>query len=175
MSRCVDCVKFLAVWDSLRDHSQVLKMNTLREGGFFVEEASKNMNLFPQSLQLLEQALSTASTQQRVIAANIANVDTPHYKRRQVDFQAALHNAIQQQSMSSYRTHVDHLPFSSETTSFTPYIKADDDTKFQPNGNNVDMDTEMAKLAQNQLWYNALIERVNGKVHSLRTVINEGR
>ena len=48
-------------------------------------------------------------------------------------------------------------------------------TTYKPNGNNVDMDLEMAELAKNQLWFNALTERVNGKFNTLRTVINEGR
>ncbi len=37
------------------------------------------------------------------------------------------------------------------------------------------MDYEMAQLAQNQLWYNALTERINGRFNSLRTVITDGR
>lgn len=133
------------------------------------------MQLFSKSFQSLEQALSTASLKQRVHSANIANVDTPNYKSKQVSFQSALNNALDNQSISSYKTHAKHLAFSSETTQNTPSIKVNNSTQYTPNGNNVDMDHEMAELAKNQLWYNAVTERVSGKFNSLSTVINGGR
>jgi len=131
------------------------------------------MKIFPQSFQSLEQALSTASLKQRVHSANIANVDTPNYKSKQVDFQSTLNDVINNQSISSYKTNSKHLAFSSETTQNSPAtIKVNKDTQYSPNGNNVDMDHEMAELAKNQLWYNAVTERVSGKFNSLRTVID---
>ncbi|WP_404330218.1 flagellar basal body rod protein FlgB [Mesobacillus maritimus] len=133
------------------------------------------MNIFPQSFQQLEQALSAATLKQKVIASNIANVDTPNYKSKSVDFQATLQQALENQSVTSYKTNEKHLPFSSEHSAFNPKINTNNETKFKPNGNNVDMDYEMAQLAKNQLWYNAVTDRVNGHFNSLRTVINEGR
>ncbi len=130
------------------------------------------MNIFPQSFQSLEQALSTASLKQRVHSANIANVDTANYKSKQVSFQTALNTAINNPGISSFKTSADHLSFSSETKQFNPTIKTNNSTQYNPNGNNVDMDYEMAELAKNQLWYNAVTERVNGKFNSLRTVID---
>lgn len=131
------------------------------------------MKIFSQSFQSLEQALSTGSLKQRVHSANIANVDTPNYKSKQVvNFQSTLNDAMNNQSFSSYKTNSKHISFSNETTQFNPTIKVNNDTKYTPNGNNVDMDHEMAELAKNQLWYNAVTERVNGKFNSLRTVID---
>ncbi|MGB3259917.1 flagellar basal body rod protein FlgB [Paenisporosarcina sp.] len=130
------------------------------------------MNIFPHSIQSLEQALSTASLKQRVHSANIANVDTANYKSKQVSFQTALTDAVNNQRMSSFKTNANHVPFSTETSQFNPQIKTNNATQFNSNGNNVDMDVEMAELAKNQLWYNALTERVNGKFNSLRTVID---
>lgn len=133
------------------------------------------MNLFPQSFQSLEQAMSTATLKQRVHTANIANVDTPNYKSKQVSFKSAFDTAISTQAMTSKKTDPRHLAFSTENgQGSSSIIKANHSTKITPNGNNVDMDAEMAELAKNQLWYNALTERVNGKFNSLRTVI-EGR
>jgi len=133
------------------------------------------MKIFPQSFQQLEQALSTAALKQKVISANIANVDTPNYKSKTVDFQAVLNGALNGQGTSSYKTHSKHLPFSTENSTFTPKVTVNHETKYKLNGNNVDMDYEMAQLAKNQLWYNAVTDRVNGHFNSLRTVINEGR
>ncbi|MCZ8536916.1 flagellar basal body rod protein FlgB [Paenisporosarcina quisquiliarum] len=133
------------------------------------------MKLFPQSFQSLESALSNATLKQRIHSANIANVDTPNYKSKQVSFQSTLNDAMNNQGMSSYKTNAKHIAFSSESSNFNPTIKENKSTQFNPNGNNVDMDYEMAELAKNQLWYNAVTERVNGKFNSLRTVINDGR
>lgn len=130
------------------------------------------MKLFPQSFQSLEQALSNATLKQRVHSSNIANVDTPNYKSKQVSFQSVLNDAVNSQSISSYKTNPKHLAFSSESSSSHSVIKENKSTQFNPNGNNVDMDYEMAELAKNQLWYNALTERVNGRFNSIRTVID---
>ncbi len=48
-------------------------------------------------------------------------------------------------------------------------------TSYQANGNNVDMDKEMADMAENQIYYEALVDRLNGKFNSLQTVIRGGK
>ncbi|MDN5710017.1 MAG: flagellar basal body rod protein FlgB [Planococcus sp. (in: firmicutes)] len=130
------------------------------------------MNIFPSSIQKMEQALSTSTLKQRVHAGNIANVDTANYKSKQVNFQQAMEQASASQ-MKSYRTDTRHLEFQSGQGA-SP-VTVNHNTKMTPNGNNVDMDFEMAELAKNQLWYNAVTERVNGKLSSLSSVINGGR
>jgi flagellar basal-body rod protein FlgB len=138
------------------------------------------VRIFSQSTSALESALSTAALKQKTISSNIANVDTPNYKSKyvQADFQSLLNNEVdKQKSISSVKTNPQHLPFSTETAHSQAQSKVvtNNQTTFSLNGNNVDMDYEMAQLAKNQLWYNALIERTNGKFNSLRTVINDGR
>jgi len=130
------------------------------------------MNLFPANITQMEQALSTSTLKQRVHADNIANVDTANYKSKQVNFQQVMQQASDSR-MNSYRTDARHLEFQSGPGA-SP-VTVNNHTKMTPNGNNVDMDYEMAQLAKNQLWYNAVTERVNGKFSSLRSVINEGR
>ncbi|AQQ54136.1 flagellar basal body rod protein FlgB [Planococcus lenghuensis] len=134
------------------------------------------MNIFPQTFQSLEQALSTSALKQRTHAANIANVDTTNYKSRQVNFQSALQNAMDSSgSLKSFKTAAGHIPFSTENSAGVPSVTVNTNTKFKTNGNNVDMDYEMAEMAKNQLWNNALTERINGKFNSLRSVISDGR
>ncbi|ALS80030.1 flagellar basal body rod protein FlgB [Planococcus kocurii] len=133
------------------------------------------MNIFPKSLETMEQALSASTLKQRVHSANIANVDTANYKSKKVDFQAALDTAMNQQSLSSYKTDNRHLSFSNEAAVGSTKVLTNNSTQYNNNGNNVDMDVEMAELAKNQLWYNAVTERVNGKLNSLSSVINGGR
>lgn len=133
------------------------------------------MNIFPKSIESMEQALSAATLKQRVHSANIANVDTANYKSKKVDFQAALDTAISKQSLSSYKTDSRHVSFSNESLLGTTRVVTNNSTQYNHDGNNVDMDVEMAELAKNQLWYNAVTERVNGKLNSLSSVINGGR
>lgn len=135
------------------------------------------MNLFPSSFQRLESSLDAASLSQRIISSNIANVDTPNYKAKEIVFQSELKKAMQNQAqLHSYRTHEKHLPFSTQIEQLVqPKVRVQTNTLFNHNGNNVDMDYEMAQLAKNQLMYDAIKERVNGHFNSLRTVINEGR
>lgn len=133
------------------------------------------MNIFPKSLESMEQALSASTLRQRVHSANIANVDTANYKSKKVDFQAALNTAITNQGLSSYKTSDLHVSFSNESSNSTTKVLTNNSTQYNHNGNNVDMDVEMAELAKNQLWYNAVTERVNGKLNSLSSVINGGR
>jgi flagellar basal-body rod protein FlgB len=133
------------------------------------------MKIFPSSIQSLEHALNAATLKQRTIASNIANVDTPHYKSKEVVFQSEFKKALgQQQGLQSYQTQAKHIPFSTQvgTNSPQPKVLTRSNTLFNHNGNNVDMDYEMAEMAKNQLLYSALTERINGKFNSLKTVID---
>jgi flagellar basal-body rod protein FlgB len=136
------------------------------------------MKLFSPSIHSLERALNVATSKQRVISSNIANVDTPNYKGKEVSFQAEFQKALGQNPvLSTYRTHEKHIPFSTQKHNVPQHEKVvtRPGTLFNHNGNNVDMDYEMAQMAKNQLWYSALTERMNGQFSSLRTVINDGR
>lgn len=133
------------------------------------------MSLFSGTLGIMEKALDASSLRQKVLAANIANVDTPHYKRMDVRFEDVLAKALaNQRGLEAYRTDPRHIPFGG-WVSLTPQIVTDNQTIFNHNGNNVDLDLEMAELAKTQIKYQALVDRVNGYFNKLKTVINEGR
>lgn len=134
----------------------------------------------PPSLQILGNALDAATLRQRIIANNIANVDTPGYKAQSVEFETLLQKALTASSSSSfvgYRTDPRHIPIG--TTGEAPDIRAkvyrDPSTWGTNNGNNVDVEYEMTKMAENQIWYNALVQEVNANLSRLREVIKEGR
>lgn len=133
------------------------------------------MNLISPTIQSLEQALSTSALKQQTHTANIANVDTPGYKAKQVDFETALKNASSKQAMASYKTDAKHIAFSNESSQFDPRVTVNENSMYKINGNNVDMDVEMAELAKNQLHYNAVTDRISGKFRSLSSVISGGR
>lgn len=130
------------------------------------------LNLFGGTISSLEKGLSYATLNHKTIANNIANVDTPNYKAKNVSFKDMLEEE-KQSSISAYRTDNRHYDFS--MTQSTPGVSNLDNLRYRNNGNGVDMDAEQAKLAQNQIYYNALIDRVSGKLNTLNTVIKGGK
>lgn len=133
------------------------------------------MNLLAgESLQLLQRSLDAASLRQRVIANNIANVDTPHFKRSEVKFEEMFRQYLQQNvpRVAMARTHPKHFPIGGASARLpVAQVAVDNSTAMNNNLNNVDIEYEMALMAENQLYYNALIQQVNHQIKSLRTAI----
>jgi flagellar basal-body rod protein FlgB len=127
------------------------------------------------SMRLLEKSLNAASLRQRVIANNIANAETPNYQRSYVRFEDALAEAINPPTkLGGTRTDSKHMPIGADRSKQEPSIEVLEDTSLtmNNNGNNVDIEYEMAQMAKNSLRYNLLIQRMNGEFRSLRSVID---
>ncbi|NHM29788.1 flagellar basal body rod protein FlgB [Neobacillus terrae] len=130
------------------------------------------MDLFS-NMSTIERALNYSSLKQKVISKNIANVDTPNYKAEDVSFKSILNNELDN-SFKTYRTDSRHFDFS-DSSSNSGEIITKKNVQYNSNGNSVDMDKEMSDLATNQIYYNALIERLNGKFSTLQNVIRGGK
>lgn len=131
------------------------------------------LDLFGNTFNLMEQSLAYANEKNRTISANVANVDTPHYKAKDVTFDQTL-NETMNQSFDTKRTHTKHMPFGNEQK--VPHkVITKHQTSYNHNGNNVDIDKEMSELAKNQIYYQGLVDRMNGKFNNLQTVIRGGR
>ncbi|MFC4387392.1 flagellar basal body rod protein FlgB [Gracilibacillus marinus] len=130
------------------------------------------MMIFGNTIQTLQSSLNYASTKNQTIANNISNVDTPNYKSKEVVFKDALHTELDRQFQAT-RTNEKHNSFGNNNSS-SYSIVTNDTTTYNHNGNNVDIDKEMTELAKNQIYYQALIDRINGKFNSLNTVIRGG-
>jgi|SRR5690625_3894816 len=130
------------------------------------------MSIFDGTIHHLETSLDYAMTKNNTIANNIANVDTPNYRSKDVVFKDVLNDAMTQNNDSN-RTHSAHIPFENE--SHQPYQTVEKrGTIYNHNRNNVDIDKEMSNLAKNQLYYQSLVDRINGKFNDLKTVIGGG-
>ncbi len=130
------------------------------------------MKLFSGTINNLENSLKYSTIKHKAIAQNIANVDTPNYKAKEViksSFKSELHGA-----MVANRTDSRHHEFTNSFGAGTSVVSRKN-SQYNHNGNSVDIDKEMSELAENQIYYNALIERLNGKFNSLKTVISGGR
>lgn len=124
--------------------------------------------------RLLERTLDAAALRQKVTANNIANVDTPFYKRADVQFEELLQSEMNAKSIVGKRTHPKHIPIGAAATPMEPKIVEDRSSAMNNNQNNVDIDSEMSLLAKNQIRYNVVTSQVNHDIRNLRLAI-EGR
>lgn len=121
--------------------------------------------LFPNNN--VERALDAAWLRNDVISQNIANVDTPGYKRKVVRFEEFLNSEMKTGKINS-----------GESKLYSAGMNVVEDpaaSSYRSDGNNVDIENEMALLAANNLRYNTLIQRVNGNFAKLKSVIRGGR
>ncbi|MBB4823937.1 flagellar basal-body rod protein FlgB [Sporosarcina luteola] len=130
------------------------------------------MSLYGSTISLLERGLDFSSTKGKTIAQNIANVDTPNYKAKSVSFQEVF-NGAKSNAVKAYRTNKLHMEFTENATHAGVFNYAN--LRYRQDGNGVDMDKEQADLAANQIYYNALVDRLNGKFNTLQNVIKGGR
>jgi len=126
--------------------------------------------------KLLEKALDATWVREEVIVQNIANVDTPRYKRKTVAFEKYLSQAMDDSSFKLLTTDRRHI--GSEDAVDEAALRDETDTtslSTRLDGNNVDIENEMASLAKNTIKYNVLIQSINGGFNRLKHVISEGR
>lgn len=131
------------------------------------------MNLFSNTMTTIEQGLNYSSLKQKVISQNIANESTPGYKAKDVSFKESLETAVNQ-SINANRTDERHFDFKGRPVSNSGIVTKKN-VSYNNNGNSVDIDNEMADLATNQIYFNAMIDRMNGKFSSLQNVIRGGK
>ncbi|GEN86506.1 flagellar basal body rod protein FlgB [Oceanobacillus sp. FSL W8-0428] len=129
------------------------------------------MDLFSGTISQLENSIQYASAKNNAISNNISNADTPNYKAEKVSFRSALENELG--ALQAKKTNERHLSFNDGENKAFRIVK-DSSTTYNHNGNNVDIDKEMSELAKNQIYYNSLIDRMNGKFSSLQSVIRGG-
>nr|WP_239484142.1 flagellar basal body rod protein FlgB [Paenibacillus rhizolycopersici] len=124
----------------------------------------------------LDTAIQAANLRQGVISNNIANVDTPYFKRSSVSFESMLQAEMNDgmPALQGRRTNVRHFVIGPTNEVPEPVVGTDQSTAMNNNQNNVDIDSEMTKLAENQLRYNAYVEQMNYLIKMKRTAV-EGR
>lgn len=134
--------------------------------------ASSNFNYLPR-------AMTAASIRQEVIANNVANVNTPNYRKSDVNFEDLLAREIYGDELNGklkpVRTHDKHLPAAPLKFHAEPTVIQDNSTIMRVDENNVDIDIEMATLAKNQIYYNAAVTQFNGSVSRIKNSITSGQ
>lgn len=125
----------------------------------------------------LQKGMSAAWLRNSVIRNNIANVETPDFKASEVEFETLFYNSMWGiNDFEGKMTRDKHIPIGQrEPFDFEPVIVQDNSTSMRMDGNNVDIDNENAKLAQNTLLYNTMLIKMNGELARLKLAISEGR
>ena len=124
------------------------------------------------SIPLLVKSLDASMLRSRTIANNIANVNTPGYQRVEVTFEDELRKALDTTKLKGTRTNEKHLPLGRlDLSRLNPKVEKPIDPTLPSGVNNVDIDSEMAKLAENQLLYNFSAKFLKGKYTKLNAAI----
>lgn len=129
-------------------------------------------------ITLLENAISAASLRHKVITNNIANVNTPDFKRSEVEFEQVLSKALNPVAakLPMKVTNEKHIGASiMKPASIAPQVRMINNNSMRVDGNNVDIDIEMANMAKNSIYYDAAVQQLNRHFSSIKSAINEGR
>ncbi len=121
-------------------------------------------------INVLNKAAQASWARNELIANNIANVDTPDYKRRDLDFESALKDALKEQS---HTKNLDQKVRQLQDKNLVAPIYTDyKELSYRYDGNNVDIDVENAYLADNQLKYYTFLNSINQEFSRIKMVLN---
>lgn len=136
------------------------------------------MSLFNATpIDLLTRAMDASQLRQQVTTHNIANVDTPYYQSSRVHFEEILRQELTNHTaFHGRKTDPRHMTIGlAGPHDIKPEVSESSGTLMNNNGNNVDIDAEMALMAKNGLWYQGLSQSLGHELRQLRHVITEGR
>ncbi len=136
-----------------------------------------NINLFDKTISFLSKSLDIMSLRHEVIASNIANQDTPDYSAKNVNFKKELDAVMNSQKADSMSaTNPAHMkPGISNTGNVTGVTEIKNSNGADYDNNNVNVEMEMARMAENTILYNASAQILTNKFKYLASAIREGR
>ena len=116
--------------------------------------------------------LDASWTKNEVISSNIANIDTPGYKKKKVQFGDLLNGELS--NLSSLKTNnAKHLQVKNYKDGYANISTDMSTANMRTDENNVNIDEEMSDLAKNQIYYNVLTQRATGEINKLQNAIRE--
>lgn len=125
------------------------------------------------ALDVMQRGMGAANLRQEVISHNIANVNTPNFKKSDVIFEDLLAKELDLDAtgrLKVVRTHDRHMPIAFRGRAAAK-VELDPSSSMRYDKNNVDIDVEMASLAKNSLYFNALAKQVGAEFSRMRTVV----
>lgn len=123
-------------------------------------------------LDKIGRGLDASWTKNEVISSNIANIDTPGYKKQKVQFGDLLNGELS--NLSSLKTtNSKHIQINNSGSAYVNVSTDMSTTNMRTDENNVNIDEEMSDLSKNQIYYNVLSQRATGEITKLQNAIRE--
>ncbi|MFN4325842.1 MAG: flagellar basal body rod protein FlgB [Azonexus sp.] len=126
-----------------------------------------------QSLSVFRQALNLRIQRHQVLASNIANADTPHYKARDFNFETAMQHALAGRQnggeVTMARTQAGHLAGTGGSGQARLLYRGE--TQSAVDGNTVDMDVERTQIAENAMQYQILTQLISDEFKGIRSAL----
>lgn len=129
--------------------------------------------LFDRTVTGLSRTMDLTWQRNKAISSNIANAETPQYRARDVSFGSELEQAFRDEERDASRTDARHLDISGQRD--TSKLVQDLSGPTKPDGNNVDLDLQMGRLAQNSGDYASAARLIRRQIGLLRTAIRDSR
>jgi flagellar basal-body rod protein FlgB len=135
------------------------------------------MDVSDKTLQALTTALNFREMRNELISTNIANANTPGFKAKKLDFEEALARALdvdgQMQMNTTDGKH--HNVGNGGFNNLDPEVYDNPNGVVSESGNTVDVEAEMATMAENKLMYDALVQLINKKMGIMKYALNSER
>lgn len=129
--------------------------------------------IFGTTIEVLGKSLDLRAKRHSMIAANLANVETPGYTPTDLTFEKQLKGALEKGG-AARTTNPRHIPLKGGGAALQQVSGAVVEVQGNnggPDGNGVEMETEMGKMAENQIMYNASIQLLNKKFEMMKQAI----
>lgn len=121
------------------------------------------MSLFNDTVEVLRQATAFATRRHQMLAQNVANAETPGFEARDLTFDSELGLAQRVRALPATSLDLPALPLR---------LVQSPDGRVSPDGNTVDIDRQMTRLAQNTLYHNVAVQLLTARFAALKTAIN---
>ena len=133
-------------------------------------------NSFGRTVDILHRSMDVALMRRDIISNNIANADTPNFKRSTLNFESELKRAIDSEKVKPFPatlTHEKHIPFhrAVDYRTVQPRKVLDYLSSTDNNGNNVDIEQEMMSALHNQLSYDLMVRAVSNQFTQMSIVM----
>jgi flagellar basal-body rod protein FlgB len=119
--------------------------------------------------------MTRLSKRQQVVASNIANIDTPGYRTKDISFHATLQEVMASDSQTLATNRAGHDGMNKWQFSMEPEVVEVPGLPSRPDRNNVDIDREMVKLSETSFGYSLMTQLIKSKFRTIASAINEGR
>lgn len=128
------------------------------------------------NINFLSKALDASWKRNEIISNNIANAETPNFKKSTVVFEDILKEQLKGKKLKGAITNPRHIHINSIDINDIKYkVSTENSFSTRMDKNNVDIDVEMAERAKNEIVYNTLTSKIQSNFQRIKFVINEGR